>query len=128
MDASFSITADPARDLIVMRLSGFFTPADLARLVAERQRVYATLHCGPNQHRTLSDTSRISIQSQDMVARFGAMLTDPTYHSRRLALITASSLARMQLQRAIGKREARVFTVEAEAMAWLFADDVSAAA
>jgi hypothetical protein len=128
MDAAFSITADPARDLVVMRLTGFFTPADLERFVAERRIVHGTLRCGPNRHLTLADTSRISIQSQEMVARFGAMLADPAYRSRRLAFVTGSSLARMQLQRAIGSRDAQVFTDEREAMAWLFAAEASAAA
>lgn len=128
MDAVFSITADPARDLVVMRLSGFFAPTDLERFVAERRIVHGRLRCGPNRHLTLADTSRISIQTQEMMARFGAMLADTAYRSRRLAFITASSLARMQLQRAIGARDAQVFIDEAEAMAWLFADEASAAA
>ncbi len=128
MEAAFSITVDPARDFVVMRLSGFFTLADLGRFEAERRVAFARLRCGANQHRTLVDTSRISVQTQGMVTRFGAAISAPAFRARRIAFITASSLARSQLQRAIGARDARVFTDEGDATEWLFADVASAAA
>lgn len=128
MEAAFSIAVDPSRDLVVMTLSGFFTVADLGRFDAERRVAFRRLRCGPNRHLTLVDTSRISIQAQDMVARFGAVIAEPAFRARRIAFVTASSLARSQLQRAIGGRDARVFTDARDAEHWLLSDEASAAA
>ena len=128
MNATFSIIADPAHDLIRMRLVGMFGPVDLQRFLEERRAAHAKLRCGPNRHLTLCDTRPIGIQTQDMVKQFGAMLADPAYRSRRLAFVTACTLARTQLQRAIGGRDARCFTDQTEAEAWLLASDEAIAA
>ena len=128
MEAAFTITVDPARDLVSMTLSGFFTAADLARFDLERRAAFGRLRCGPNRHLTLVDTSRISIQAQDMVARFGAVIAYPACRARRIAFVTASSLARSQLHRAIGGVDARVFTDARDAEHWLRSDEASAAA
>jgi hypothetical protein len=123
MNAFYSIQADPARDLVKIKLKGFFTPAALQAFKDERRMVHQQLRCGPNEHVSLADTREIGIQSQEMVAQFHAMLADPTYRSRKLAFVVASSLARMQLMRAIGSRTAQCFTDPVEAEAWLLADD-----
>ena len=62
-----------------------------------------------------------------MVARWSAFLADPAHRSRRLAFVVSSTLARMQLQRAIGGRDAMVFTDGNEAERWLFAEVTVAA-
>jgi hypothetical protein len=126
MDATFSVVADPSRDLIRITLTGMFDESSIAGFIAARRVAHAQLRCGPNQHLTIADTRRIAIQTQGMVQRWGGILADPAYRSRRLAFVTASSLARMQLQRAIGSRTAQVFTDVAEAEAWLLADDCAA--
>jgi hypothetical protein len=128
MTATSTIIAEPARDLIRITLAGFFDENTIADFLEARRHAHAQLRCGPNRHLTLADTRAIAIQTQDMVARWGGILADPAHRSRRLAFVTGSSLARMQLQRAIGSRTAQVFTDEREAMAWLFADEASAAA
>jgi len=69
----------------------------------------------------LNDISGMAIQSQDVIAKWQAFLTNPAHRSRRLAFVVASALARMQLQRAIGDRDAQVFTNAQEAEQWLFA-------
>ena len=126
--ASFSIDLDPLRDLVRVRLSGFFSVEDIARFQAELLLAHRQLACarrgGPL---TVNDISGMAIQAQDVVARWGAFLADPAHRSRRLAFVVASTLARMQLQRAIGGRDARVFTDTAEAERWLF-DEASATA
>ncbi|OQW72405.1 MAG: hypothetical protein BVN33_12985 [Proteobacteria bacterium ST_bin13] len=119
MNAFFSIQADPANDLVKIKLKGFFTPAALQEFKDQRRIVHQQLRCGPNQHLSLADTREIAIQSQEMVAQFHAMLADPAYRSRKLAFVVASSLARMQLMRAIGSRTAQCFTDPGEAEAWL---------
>lgn len=123
MDANFVITVDPARDLVRIKLKGFFTPDTLEAFVEARRVAFQQLRCGPNQHLSFTDTREIGIQSQEMVAKFHALLASPAYRSRKLAFVVASSLARMQLMRAIGSRSAQCFTDPAEAEAWLFAEE-----
>jgi hypothetical protein len=123
LPASFSIDLDPRRDLVRIRLAGFFSVDDIARFQSELQLAHKRLNCarrgGPL---TINDISGMMIQSQEVVTRWGAFLADPTHRSRRLAFVVGSSLARMQLERAIGERDARVFTDAAEAESWLLAE------
>jgi hypothetical protein len=120
--AQFSIETDVRRDLVRIHLAGFFSVDDIERFQAELLLAHKRLNCalkgGPL---TINDVSGMMIQSQEVVARWGAFLSNPAHRSRRLAFVVGSSLARMQLQRAIGKREARVFTNSAEAEDWLLA-------
>lgn len=121
--ANYSIDVDPLRDLVRVRLSGFFTTEEIDRFEAELQREHRRLGCdrrgGPL---TLNDLTAMSIQSQEVLARWGEFLANPTHRSRRLALVVASALGRMQLQRIIGDRNARVFTDAVEAEKWLFSE------
>ncbi|MBB4100944.1 hypothetical protein [Sphingomonas kyeonggiensis] len=128
MSADFAIDVDPARDLVRIRMSGFFTPEDIDAFLAARAVAHTQLRCGPNQHLTLNDLSDMKIQSQDSVEMFRAMLADPIYRSRRLAFVIGRTLARTQLQRALDRRTARCFDDSWAAEAWLFAGSDRAAA
>ncbi|PAX07565.1 STAS/SEC14 domain-containing protein [Sphingomonas lenta] len=118
MDASFSVTADPARDLVRITLSGFLTTELTADFLRARNEAHRQLRCGPNEHATVADIRGLAIQAQDLVTRFQSVLADPAYRSRRLAIVTPSSLARLQAQRAAGNRDARFFGSLEEAEAW----------
>jgi hypothetical protein len=120
MSATFQIEADPARDLIRIRMGGFFTPADIAAFLKAREDAHAKLTCGRNQHVTLNDVRDMKIQSQDAVDAFRGMLAQPHHASRRLAFVVSPTLARSQLMRAIDARHARLFEDPATAEAWLF--------
>lgn len=125
--ARFTIDLDPPRDLVRICLAGFFSVEDIARFQAELLVAHRRLGCGRRGGPlTINDISDMAIQSQDVVARWGAFLADPAHRSRRLAFVVASTLARMQLQRTIGNRDARVFTDTAEAERWLFAEEAAA--
>jgi hypothetical protein len=121
--ANFTIDIDPRRDVVRIRLSGFFSVDDISRFQTELLLAHKRLSCGrKGGPLTINDISGMMIQSQEVVTRWGAFLADPAHRSRRLAFVVGSSLARMQLQRAIGEREACVFTDAAAAEKWLFAD------
>lgn len=129
MSASFSITADPARDLIRIRMGGFFKAENIASFLRERDSAHARLGCAPNQHLTLNDVREMSIQPQDAVKAFQEMLADPAYRSRRLAFVVSPTLARGQLARALdGRPNTRLFDDVTEAEAWLLSPDVEEAA
>lgn len=123
MQASWSIDVDTALSVVRITLRGFFTPADVAAFEADRDRAHAKLRCAPNQHLSLTDVREMKIQPQETVHAFHALLSNKRHHSRKIAFITASSLARMQLLRAAESRTARMFTDPVEAERWLFEDE-----
>jgi hypothetical protein len=119
MSAEYSIQVDPSRDLVRIRMSGFFTPADVEGFVVARAEAHRALTCRRNAHLTLNDIREMKIQSQEIVDAFRAMLAAPDYRSRRLAFIVSSTLARSQLGRALANRHAQCFEDPAEAERWL---------
>ncbi|MES2988454.1 MAG: hypothetical protein V4808_11155 [Pseudomonadota bacterium] len=127
MSAEFSVEAEPSRDLIRIRMAGFFTQADILAFLAARRDAHAKLRCPANQHITLNDVRDMKIQSQEMVDAFRAVLVDPLYRSRRLAFVVGPTLTRTQLTRAITGRDARCFDDVWAAEAWLQLDAARAA-
>ena len=119
MTAEFSFEVDPERDLVRIRMAGFFRAADIADFLEARRAAHAKLRCGPNAHLTLNDIRGMDIQSSDIVDAFQEMLAAPEYRSRRLAFIVANTLARAQAIRALESRAARWFTDPSEAETWL---------
>lgn len=127
MSATFSIDAEPERDLIRIAMAGLFTPEDIQRFYVERAAAHAKLTCGRNAHLTINDLREMKIQPQDSVAEFQQMLGAPEYRSRRLAFVIGRTLARSQLQRALSGRsnDTRCFDTVVEAEAWLFQGAIS---
>jgi len=128
MSANFHVEVDPSRDLVRIRLSGFFTQDDIQAFLEARRVAHAQLRCGPNRHLTINDVTEMKIQSQEIVAAFRDMLSAREYQSRRLAFVTGPTLARSQLLRALVNRTARCFDDVKTAEAWLFSDDASSRA
>ncbi|PZU77210.1 MAG: hypothetical protein DI530_13145 [Sphingomonas sp.] len=104
MDATFHVAVDVDRDMVRTTLTGFFDAAAMRRYLDARAAAFGLLRCGPNEHLSLTDLREMMIQSQDMVGAFSATLADPAFRSRRLGFVIGSSLARMQLTRALGGR------------------------
>ena len=125
MSAEFSFDVDPKRDLVRIKMAGFFKQDDIAAFIAARRTAHEKLRCAPNMHVTLNDIRGMSIQSHDVVDAFREMLAAREYRSRRLAFIVGYTLARSQAIRALESREARWFDDPAQAEAWLFADEKS---
>lgn len=123
MTAHFTVCAEPARDLIRITLSGFFGADDLTAFRESMAAAHRDLSCGPHRHVTLVDVSAMKVQSQDMVAAFGGLLADSSFHSRRLAFVVDPTLLRAQVRRALDGRAAQWFATRAAAEAWLFASD-----
>jgi hypothetical protein len=122
MHPRFSFEVDRPRDLVRIVLSGLFMPKDVSAFFEARRKAHAELACAPGQHVTLTDLRAMKILPQDTVGAFGALLTDPQSRARRLAFVTAPTLVRSQLTRALAGRDGRCFTDSAEAEAWLMAE------
>ncbi len=131
MEGTFHFQVDPDRNLIVTTIAGFFDEEVYARYLAARAAAFRELRCGPNEHLSLSDLRGMNIQSQDIVTAFSSMLAQPTYQSKRLGLVIGSSLARMQLSRALGGRaggNAQLFLDYAAAEHWVLTGETMPAA
>ncbi|AQR74912.1 hypothetical protein [Sphingomonas sp. LM7] len=122
MSATFSIEAEPERDLVRITMGGLFTPQDIQDFYKAREAAHARLTCARNEHLTINDLRGMKIQPQESVAGFQQMLGAPEYRSRRLAFVIGRTLARSQLQRALSGRgsSTHCFDSVAEAEAWLF--------
>lgn len=128
MNATYAFDVNVPRSLVHITIGGFFEPEDIRQFVVGMGQAHERLRCPPNAHMCLVDIRSMKIQSQDSVAGFAAVLADPTFRSRRIAFVVATSLARSQLKRAAGSRGDNIFPTIDEAERWLFAEDVTAAA
>jgi hypothetical protein len=114
-----SISVDPARLLVVLRLAGFLTPDDIQRIAIEEQAAVRTLGVPSGTHNFLIDARALDAQTADVVA-FVQHTTDTVLlKPRRLAIIARFGLNRMQARRMIGDREIGLFEDEDEAFAYL---------
>lgn len=129
MRGTFDIAIEPRRKLLRVALAGFLSLDDVAEYLVVKNAALARLGAGPNQHVTLCDVSASLIQSQEVALAFQATLSDPRYMSRRIAFVTGSSLARMQLRRLVNRPGSACFETIAEAEEWLYrnVDDAAAA-
>ena len=120
MSASFSFDVDPSRDLVRITLSGFFHRDDVLALAEALLEALRRLTCPPSAHITLIDVRGLEIQSQETMDAFEALLSAREHRSRRLALVVAPTLARMQVERALASRPGvACFASPYDAAAWL---------
>ncbi len=122
MTPRFEIVANPKLDLVTITIGGFFAQPDIDAFEQARDVAHRELRCGPNEHLTLVDMREMLIQSQEAIAGFQRVLNNHTTKSKRIAIVTSQTLARMQVERAAERRDVQYFTGEpAEARKWLLA-------
>jgi len=120
MKAKFAIEIEPLRGMLRISMTGMFMLADVRAFADARREAHRALGLAKNAHLTLNDVRQMIIQPQDTVGAFYEMLADPAYRSRRLAFVTAPTLVRGQLLRALdGRDDARCFSDPAQAELWL---------
>lgn len=122
MSGHFKIEVDTVRNMIRVKLAGMLGADEVRAFLAERAAAHRRLTCGANRHRSLADIRELKIQTQESVAAFRSVLADKAYHSHRLAFVAAPTLARSQMMRALGSRDARCFETVEAAEAWLMAE------
>jgi len=122
MSPRFTITTTPALNLVTITIGGFFAQPDIDAFENARNVAHRELLCGPNQHITLVDMREMLIQSQEAIAGFQRVLNNHATKSKRIAIVTSKTLARMQVERAAERRDVQFFSGEpAEAREWLLA-------
>jgi hypothetical protein len=124
----FAIDIDPGHGMVRITMTGMFLPADVRAFAEARREAHRALGLPKNAHLTLNDVRQMIIQPQETVGAFYEMLADPDYRSRRLAFVSAPTLVRGQLLRALnGRDDARCFSDMAEAEGWLLEADAGTA-
>jgi len=126
MSPTFEVTIDTARKLLRVTLTGFFDVQDVEALEAEKVLALRRLAVAPNQHLTLVDVSGCKLQPQDVFHAFQSAIGDPRYMAKRIAFVTGSSLARMQVRRMLLRDDAAFFDTIEAAEAWLFRPEAAA--
>ncbi len=125
----YAITTDPARHIVHIQISGFWSEDMLGPFSAELKHAVDSLQVGPGRHLVLIDVSDVAIQSQTVVAAFQKLIVHGPTRARRMALYTTQMLPRMQARRiAAVREEGSVFGSRAEAEAWLLAPAADPAA
>jgi len=120
MNPTYTMAIEPQRCLLRVTMSGFFALKNVAALEADRRKALARLGCARNTHYTLVDVSACKLQPQEVVGAFQSALADTRFMSRRIAFVTGSSLARMQVRRMMTRDDADFFDTVKDAEAWLF--------
>jgi len=123
----YRITARPESNLIEIELGGLMTTDEVAAYIAELRRAFAAGRFRAG-YLILIDVDACTIQSQEMIAAMREhMGTMPK--ARRIAMVTGSSLARMQVRRLMTQSYARIFENGEAAREWLLSppDDAQAA-
>ena len=121
----FTITPVPADKMLRITLRGHWTVDTVDRYrtaMITAARALIAADCPREDIIALVDTREQGAQSQDVVARFKQMLGGDGFAPRRLATLVTSALFRRQVER-IGVANQRLFTDEAEALAWLLSPD-----
>ena len=114
----YILQVHPTGDLIVSTLSGFFNIDQVAAYTREAESLIGrcSLECG--SYRIVIDISDCAIQSQEVTAAFARHVAGVP-RSRRVAVVTASSIIRMQIRRIVGRPELAVFDEMADARRWI---------
>lgn len=127
MDGWFEIGSNARQRLVCLSMGGFFDADGVGRLRNALATEVRRLGTAPGEHLTLCDITAMSIQSQEMVGRFSALVGSPAVRSRRLAFVTGATLARLQARR-LTDREGVAFFADVEAAtAWLLDEQAQAA-
>lgn len=112
----YVIEVDRPNELIEVRLGGMMPPDEVTSYINELKRLFIA-HRFRN-YTMVIDVSDCPIQSQDMIQAMGQhMATMPK--ARALAIVTGSSLARMQVRRLFKQPYARITANRAEGRAWV---------
>lgn len=113
----YDIQVDKESSVITTTLAGMLTIDDVANYIDDLKRAFVInqLH----GYAMVIDVSNCPIQQQDMIQAMGAhMAAMPK--ARSLAIVTGSSLARMQIRRLFKQPYARIVATVEEGRAWVY--------
>ncbi len=120
-DDRFEITAHPEHCLLRITMRGFWTVATIdeyRRAVRAAGARLLAAGCASGSIVALVDVRDGGVQQQEVVAAYRERMGGDELAPHRLATLVSSALLKRQVER-IALANQRLFTDEAEAMAWL---------
>lgn len=127
-ERDFAILTDPARRLLDITMHGLWSLDTCSRFDRQIRATLSSLPrrgCRIGAQVTLLDMIDFPVQQQASLAALGAMASDASIASRRIAIVTLSPMVRQQVRR-IAPGYA-IFGDRVTALAWLLDDDAKAA-
>jgi hypothetical protein len=119
---AYSIEFSDEAQTLFLTIDGFWTPLIAARFSSEIIQVVKTISVTHRFFHTLLDQRGFKVQSADTVLRLNETFAiTGRMHTGRLAVVTSSSLAKLQVERNVADPRARVFSDLESAKAWLAA-------
>lgn len=115
-EAMYRITVDRATEVVEVTLGGMMPPDEVAAYIADVRRTLVAN--GLRHYAMVIDVSDCPIQSQDIVRSMGEHMASMP-RARALAIVTGSSLARMQVRRLFKQPYARITATLAEGRDWV---------
>lgn len=121
------VAVDRRNAIVSMRLWGFFSLEDAEKAAADLHDAIRSLGPRAGKHVTLYDLTETQVASTELVEHFGRYFTDPAFASiwaRKVAFVTESALATLQLRRVQNDRtDIRIFAERQAAMSWLLDEE-----
>ena len=114
------IATDRQRGLLRLQLAGFWSPEDFNRFKRTYTQALADLGIAPGQHAILVDLREATLQTQALIGDVQAFMANFENKARRIALVAASALARMQTKRLAIRSDIVLFATMEAAEDWLF--------
>lgn len=119
------LEVDPARRLMILTMRGVISPEDAAWMAEELRAAVRALGDAAGQHVTLYDFSDVPVVPQATVEQLRETFRNPAIRhlwARKLAIVTKTTLGRMQAQRVKEVRgDIELFEDREAALAWLLA-------
>ncbi|HEX8415300.1 MAG TPA: STAS/SEC14 domain-containing protein [Sphingomicrobium sp.] len=123
----FTITHQPATNVIAVTVSGFFDLEGFERYATEVEPIIHRAAQIGEGYLMLLDISGCSIQTQEIAAAVQRHLANVP-RARFCAVVTGASPARMQARRMIGSPTIQIFEESASALSWLINSKLGKAA
>jgi hypothetical protein len=118
-EGSLSIDADRIDGIIHVTGIGFWTPEQVDRHFGQLRRVIDARRVPGDDVRVLVDLRAAPAQSPETAARIG-LATETIYEaSDRVAIVLASSLAKLQMRRVVQRARHEMFISPDAALTWL---------
>ena len=119
-EGNYTIGFDPATRRLSLRLVGFRSDATMDAFASELRTTIERIATTSARFDTLSDAGAFPIQSSGVAAKFGQLMhgLGAARHDR-IAVLVASTLNKLQAERALGGDSVRVFLKHDDARAWL---------
>lgn len=125
-DLPYSIEVDVERDLIRMKLWGFWDRAMVERFAADQQRATRYLRCARGAHVVLCESAGPP-QSQEVIAAMQDLVVNIPNKAARFALVTSGAISDLQGRRLLIRPGMAIFPDVPSSDDWLFGSSETAA-